>query len=258
MSAQFSSWWDFIRFSESVRQHNRFIHDQQVMDFLNTLLQTSNSRHRTLQDGSYVWRAQLGSDSCMKTEKHENIEIIYEDDTPFAADRMKPRQYAAHEGRANPRGIPCLYVATDSETAMAEVRPWLGANVSIGQFRLKKQVTLIDFSVGHDAAGKYFFEEPDPLIRESTIWNQVDKAFSEPVSNDMAEADYVPTQIISEFFKKQGFDGVVYKSKLGQGHNLALFDLQVADMSDCAIRLTKAINFEFSPPTQGYSVKTTE
>lgn len=255
MPTQFNSWMDFIHFSDSVRQHDRFFHDQKVMDFLDTLLQTSSGRHTTLPDGRYLWRAQLGNAWYARTDVHENLEVTYDEEIPYDIERMKPLPYAAHEGRANPRGIPCLYVATDAETAMSEVRPWLGANVSIGQFRLKKQVKLIDFSVGHAAGGRFFLEEPTPEIREATIWTQVDKAFSEPVSNDMGSAEYVPTQIISEFFRKQGFDGVVYKSNLGPGHNLALFNLQVAEMVNCAIRSTKEINFEFGPPMNGYNVK---
>jgi RES domain-containing protein len=40
---------------------------------------------------------------------------------------MKPIPKWQGEGRANPRGIPVLYLATHRETALAEVRPWIGA-----------------------------------------------------------------------------------------------------------------------------------
>ncbi len=255
MPSQFGSWWDFIRFSESVRQHDRFFHDEKVLDFLDTLKQTSTSRHRTLREGHCLWRAQMGHAWNKRTDLHEDIEVTYDEEIPYDAERMKPLPYAAHEGRANPRGIPCLYLATDAETAMSEVRPWLGASVSIAEFRLKRQVTLIDFSIGHASGGNYFLEEPEPNVREASIWTQVDKNYSQPVSNDMGSAEYVPTQIISEFFRKQGFDGVVYKSSLGPGFNLALFDLQVADLVNCAIRSTKAISFDFGPSMSGYNVK---
>ena len=185
---------------------------------------------------------------------HEDVEVVYDEEIPYPAERMKPLPYAAHEGRANPRGIPCLYVATDPETAMSEVRPWLGANVSIGQFILKKEVTLIDFSVGHASARKYFIEEPTPAVREAAIWTQIDKTFSEPASNDMGSTEYVPTQVISEFFRNQGFDGVVYKSSMGPGHNVALFDLEAAALMNCAVRTAKRITFDFGPPMQGYDV----
>ena len=254
MPSQFNSWWDFIRFEESVRQRNRFFHEPKVIEFLDTLLQTCSSRHRTIKEGKLLWRAQLGNATYQRADMHEDVEVVYDEEIPYPAERMKPLPYAAHEGRANPRGIPCLYVATDPETAMSEVRPWLGANVSIGQFILKKEVTLIDFSVGHASAGKYFIEEPTPAVREAAIWTQIDKTFSEPASNDMGSTEYVPTQVISEFFRNQGFDGVVYKSSMGPGHNVALFDLEAAALMNCAIRTAKRITFDFGPPMQGYDV----
>ena len=254
MPAQFNSWWEFIRFSETVSLKDRFIHDHAVMDFLDTLLETSHSRHTTINAGNYLWRAQLGNATVQRRDVHDDVEVIYEEEIPYAAERMKPLPFAAHEGRANPRGIPCLYVATDAQTAMSEVRPWLGANVSIGQLRLKKELKLVDFSVGHATAGKYFLTEPAPEVREATIWTQVDKAFSQPINNDLATAEYVPTQIISEFFRRKGFDGVVYKSSLGPGHNIALFDIEVAEVVNCAIRTAKGISYDFSPPINGYNV----
>lgn len=254
MPSQFNSWWDFIQFEESVRQRNRFFHEPRVTEFLDTLLQTCGSRHKTIQEGQSLWRAQLGNATCQRSDIHEDVEVVYDEEIPYPAERMKPLPYAAHEGRANPRGIPCLYVASDPETAMSEVRPWLGANISIGQFTLKKEVTLIDFSVGHAFSGTHFIEEPTPAEREATIWTQIDKTFSEPASNDKGSAEYVPTQVISEFFRKQGFDGVVYKSSLGPGHNFALFDLDAAALVNCAVRSAKGITFDFGPPRQEYNV----
>jgi len=79
-------------------------------------------------------------------------EDIHVDDfpCPFPYARMKPLSDSATEGRANPKGIPCLYVATDKETAMSEVRPWLGAILSVAIFKLPKDLKIIDFSVGHE------------------------------------------------------------------------------------------------------------
>lgn len=49
----------------------------------------------------------------------------------YSPDRMTPRRNIASEGRANPKGLPCLYLATDKETAMSEVRPWINSTISI-------------------------------------------------------------------------------------------------------------------------------
>ena len=42
-----------------------------------------------------------------------------------------PPNSIARHGRANPRGIPYLYLANDQLTAISEVRPWVGCYVSI-------------------------------------------------------------------------------------------------------------------------------
>lgn len=250
MPQQFMSWWDFNRFTASVRERARFVHDAHVTEFLETLYETSTTRHRTIPAGRIVWRAQLGH----ATEERSQDDVVWDEQVPYAADRMKPMRFAAHEGRVNPKGIPCLYVSNEKKTAMAEVRPWLGAMVSIAQLKLNKEICLIDFSVGHGARPNFYFEEPEPSEREKSIWEQVDCAFSEPAAQDVAVAEYAPTQIISEFFMKKGFDGVVYKSNFGEGFNIALFDLEVADVVNCALCRTKGVAYDFGDSEKGFTI----
>lgn len=138
---------------------------------------------------------------------------------------------------------------------MAEVRPWLNSTLSVGQFRLVRDLTLVDFSVGHDTKFDFYFEEPPSEERERAVWAQVDRAFSEPVTSDQSTAEYVPTQVIAEFFKMKEFDGVVYKSKLGSGFNVALFDLAAAELATCALCSVKAVNFSFGKLEKGYHIK---
>jgi hypothetical protein len=45
-----------------------------------------------------------------------------------------------------------------------------------------------------------------------------------PVLQSGAAIDYIPTQYLCEFIKKCGFDGVVYRSSVSEGINLALFN----------------------------------
>lgn len=50
------------------------------------------------------------------------------------------------EGRANARGITCLYLASDLETTLHEVRAGVFDFVSIGKFLLKKDIVVVDLS----------------------------------------------------------------------------------------------------------------
>jgi hypothetical protein len=45
-----------------------------------------------------------------------------------------------------------------------------------------------------------------------------------PVIPQSAAIDYTPSQYLCEFIKKCGYQGVIYRSSVGDGINLALFD----------------------------------
>ena len=45
-----------------------------------------------------------------------------------------------------------------------------------------------------------------------------------PVVPQAAAIDYTPSQYLCEFIKKCGYDGVIYRSSVSDGINLALFD----------------------------------
>ena len=59
-------------------------------------------------------------------------------------------------------------------------------------------------------------------------------------------ASYAATQIIAEFFRSEGFEGVAYESAFGKGHNLALFDIDAAELRNCGLYKLSKIAFEFS------------
>lgn len=49
-----------------------------------------------------------------------------------------------------------------------------------------------------------------------------------PVVPQSAAIDYTPSQYVCEFIKKCGYHGVVYRSSVSDGINLALFDPTLA------------------------------
>jgi hypothetical protein len=225
--------------------------DSKMQNFLETVLATSHERRKKIPSGSIFWRAQQGHGSC--TESHEEIE--YDVPAPLEPERMKPLADAAREGRVNPKGIPCLYLATDKDTAMAEVRPWLGLCVSVGQFKTLRDLFVVDCSILHGSERTWHFEEPAPPEREKAVWAAIDHAFSEPVNVDDSTADYSPTQVLAEAFRADGCDGVVYKSLLGKGYNIALFDIASADLVNCFLYEPKTITFTFDEVANPYFIK---
>lgn len=244
----FKSWESYNVFSSKVRNECRYIHDINVKEFLSNVIETSKKRETFFEKGSIFWRAQLGN-------SWHDVEEISGVPTPFPPARMKPIPYTATEGRANPKGIPYLYLSNNKETAMSEVRPWLGSNISVGQFQALKELHLINCSVPRSKGSFYYLEEPDPKERELLVWAHIDNAFSQPVDRNDTSSDYVPTQIIAELFKSEGFDGVVYKSALSDGFNIALFNIDTARMLNCFLYETREIKFMFSESANPYSIK---
>ena len=236
---EFKTYRAYYDFKNHVLRNFRYVFDESTKQFLEAILNTSHSRKRIISLGSTLWRAQGG----------HSWETISQDSDPLPAphdeDRMSPLVGEAREGRANPKGIPCLYLATDKETAMAEVRPTLGSMISVGQFRILRELELVDCSVGHDSELSIYFEEPDAPEREKAVWNEIDRAFSEPITSGDSLADYAPTQILSELFKKEGYDGIIYKSNLGSGYNVSLFNMSDAEITDRFLFNVKSIRYDF-------------
>lgn len=243
----FKSSESYARFARNVRINNRFIRDGETEDFLEAVLATARDRTKTIKKQSSLWRAQVGSDLVDEEFYDEENRHIGTGKVacPYPAERMKPLEDKASEGRANPKGIPYLYGSTDRETAMAEVRPWLGSLISVGQFKIRRNITLVNCATDYRRSVDFDLREPDPEEIKEAVWYDIASSFSRPVTRSDRTADYVPTQIIAELFKNHCLDGIVYKSALGKGDNVVLFDLSIAEPINCLLYKVGAVSFDF-------------
>jgi len=190
--------------------------------------------------GGFLWRAQRGASTIDVPIPGTDDSV--EEDYPFDPKRMKPLRNRAKEGRANPKGIPYLYLATHRDTAVAEVRPWKGGIVSVGQFRIVRDLRLVNTTIDSKQAF-YLGKQPDPKKREEAVWGDIDAAFAAPTTLTDDASEYVPTQVLAELFHDNRFDGIAYRSAYGPGHNVVLFDLDAADQTDCFLVRVKDITF---------------
>lgn len=143
---------------------------------------------------------------------------------------------------------------------MSEVRPWIGSLVSCGQFRTNRELTVIDCARRQNEQPLFFdikkgFYEPGPTERTQAVWANIDRAFAEPTTRTDDIADYAPTQILAELFKRSGADGVVYKSNFGDdGFNISLFDPSAADLVNCGLFEVEAVRMTFKQTDDFYYV----
>ncbi|HEY0698979.1 MAG TPA: RES family NAD+ phosphorylase [Micromonospora sp.] len=136
---------------------------------------------------------------------------------------MPPRGKAC-AGRANPAGIPHLYLAMDEETCIRESRATQHNFVTVARFRVGlaldvlnlADVKLLDpFAIEKDAASA--------LDAARTV-QRLGYELRRPVRPTDDTVEYVPTQYLSGLVKSLGFDGILYSSSLcNDGVNIVLF-----------------------------------
>lgn len=141
------------------------------------------------------------------------------------------------EGRANARGITCLYIANDVDTTLHEVRAGVFDYVSVGSFRLKRDITVVDLkAINGISPFVEGLEYLDHAINKQYL-ERLNAEMSKSLRRSDSTLDYVPTQYIVDFIKsiehndEQEYDGIEYNSTTNPGgYNLAIFD---PDLFEC-------------------------
>lgn len=133
------------------------------------------------------------------------------------AEIAAPSPLKAGVGRLNRGGVSMLYLASDSYTAIAEIRPHPGHYVSIGGFKSVERIRLADFNP--DIA--LFSASDDRLDLYATI-QAFDRLMSLPVTPE-EKTPYLLTQLLAEILLRRGFDGVRFRSSVSDGRNICVF-----------------------------------
>jgi hypothetical protein len=152
---------------------------------------------------------------------------IRTDEETFSIDKMgaPPKRRASH-GRANPAGIPYLYLGSKAETAAAEIRPHTGEVACVADFVIP-EIRAVDLRNPRKLVSPFILtdaSEIGQLRADLPLLERLGEELTRPVLPSGAAIDYIPSQYLCEFIKKSGFDGVVYRSSVSDGINLALFD----------------------------------
>jgi hypothetical protein len=174
---------------------------------------------------------------------------ICEQSQMYTLDQMgKPPLDSTSNGRANPVGIPCLYVASDKKTAIAEVRPNKGEKVCVAEFKADKEIQFADLRNPRKTISPFILsEEQIRLLRRYMEYLcRLSEELTLPVSPKSAHLEYLPSQYLCEFIKHCGFDGLMYKSSMGTGINYAIFnDAKVTNINVEQYRINE-LSVEYS------------
>lgn len=136
-----------------------------------------------------------------------------------------PERTAAH-GRANPAGIPYLYLSSTHDTAISEIRPHPGEVACVARFMVNQNLKIVDLREPRKIVSPFPLTDANEiaLLRgDIEFLEKLGKELTTPVLPTAASIDYIPSQYLCEFIKKCDYKGVIYKSSVSEGINLALF-----------------------------------
>lgn len=174
---------------------------------------------------------------------------ICEHSEPYTMEQMgKPPASSSGNGRANPVGIPCLYVASDAATAISEVRPHKGELACVAEFEVSKSIELADLRNPRKTISPFEPEDEqiELIFKNMGLLCRLGEELTMPILPKSAHLEYLPSQYLCELIKDCGFNGVIYASALGPGINYAIFD-------DSGVTATAVHQYRINTISVGFS-----
>lgn len=219
-------WVDFV---EGIKRKNRFHSDYINKDKLFVFL-------RCLEKVYYKGEVLFRSRICP-------------DENGYHCKEMgAPPNNLARGGRVNPAGISILYLADEAETTLYEVRAGVYDYVTVGRFKLQKDIKVINLT-GIDSISPFIgidhgFDYTQYAVNIEHL-KMIAQEIAKPLRNDNS-LDYLPTQYISDFIRSKGYDGIEYGSTMRtRGFNLAVFDPNLFKCTSSKVYDVKSISYDY-------------
>jgi len=152
---------------------------------------------------------------------------INDSDKPIKISKMgKPLPNITSNGRANPVGIPYLYLASNPKTAIAEVRPNNGEKITVAEFKQIGNLELADLREPKRIISPFLLNDEaefELIYKNMPFLTLLGNELSKPIIPREATLEYLSSQYLCELIKHIGFDGIIYKSSISQGINYVIF-----------------------------------
>lgn len=177
------------------------------------------------------WESLLDNRWCLDTsQSFYRARIHYKKTDCFSTDDMGARERGdCPAGRANPEGIPYLYLSEEPKTTFYETRVNMHDVVSVGEFKIAgkdslyvENLTDIDLNEIEDLLN----EDVVTLAKRKLLIRALSRDMSNPMRRFDSPVEYVPTQFICEYVQlTQNVSGIRFSSSVyKKGTNLVVFD----------------------------------
>lgn len=204
------------QFTYIVKHVNRFF-DVGSSESRETLLDVIGSFFSSmtieLSTETEIWRARTDPKNQYETWEEKTKEC-----------GPPPREYAKAL-RMNPAGISYFYGAENKNTCYQEIRGSSSKTIIYGLFNTKRKLKLLDLSEAPNIKVPSLFSNDydHELNWAREFFISFCSEVSKPIADNIAPIEYIPTQILSEYIRKRGYDGVRYLSSLTGDYNYTLF-----------------------------------
>lgn len=228
----YQDWEDFCNY---LIGENRYVLNDKYKTLTEEILKLGKEREQYLEKDTIFWRA--------RTSKGLRIvkdgEIISE---KYTKEEMSaPPKGKAEDGRANPTGISYLYLSENQETAIAEIKPFIGDRITIASFILNKKIKVIDIRKNAPSLLEAIHSKDENSF--NNLWFGIKMYFSAPFKRGDS-IGYIPTQYIAELFKNNSYDGIIFNSAQKKDNfNLVLFNASDAIFDKTEERHIEAIEY---------------
>ena len=198
--------WD--KFRDELKYNNRYFPNDS--EFNKQSLKETIQFFKTLDYPKEVFRARISKDNNLIPKEKMG----------------KPPLGRSTQGRANPIGISYLYVASDIKTAISEIRPHKGALVTVAKIKLPDNLKFLDIRSPKNTISPFSFSDNvlEALYKDLDLLERFGEELSKPVLPQEADMEYLSSQYLCEMIKHYGFTGLLYKSSVGEGFNIVIFD----------------------------------
>lgn len=200
--------WGYVRsIRDSLMNDNRFFVDEKFIKLIFWYAYGEVTRQfaiKKISQGTILYRARIYAKNLDSENNREANSVFrgYDKENSF----VPPNPALVGEGRANPANIVYLYTTSDEYTAILEVNPNLGEDISVAKIEVKEDLFLLNLAK--------FGDEFDKMEEEEMCWlrafiSEVGSIFQTPYRN---KYDYLFCQYVSELAKNMKLDGIAFCS----------------------------------------------
>jgi len=226
----------WVNFKKHLRQKNYYLIEDEAKKKLAPYFKELDF---TVDTNIELVRARIG---FKEEEKHlEHYARPIQIKVPYTNGEISaPPPLKATAGRANRHGVSYLYLASDIETAIGEVRPHPGHYISIGKFKPLENLKVVDLRAIDLLK---YFKSGDNLEVFKLLRDLADE-LSIPILPEEKE-NYLVTQFISDIVRQLNYDGILFKSSVSDGYNFVAYNAEKFGYLPDSSRLIKVQKIEF-------------